>query len=1103
MLLGATVTVLFIDLVGSTALLTELGEERFELVLAEHDSLVATAITAHRGEWVKHTGDGAMAAFAAAVDGLGAAVEVQQAFERRNRRADVPLEVRAGLSAGDVSYKDGDYFGLASVQASRLCAAAQGGQILAADVIRVLAGSRGGHRLVSIGDLELKGLPPLSAVEVIWEPLGVAPPAGVPMPARLAAAAGAGAVGRDAERAQLSDACKATANDEGRRLVLVVGEAGIGKTTIAALATRDAYDDGAIVVYGRCDEDLGQPCQPFVEALGHLVVHLPDAALTRHADVYGGELARLVPTLRSRVAHLPSPQATDPEAERYLLFGAVVGLVALAAESAPVVLVLDDLHWADHQTLLLLRHIASSSTPMRLLVLAIYRDADLGSHQPLIQTLAALRRERDVERLTLSGLSDLEVLEFMKAAGGGELDRAGIAVGHALRQETDGNPFFVVELLRHLAETGAIPQAGNDSWAGAVDVLGAGLPDSIREVVGYRVARLGETAQRVLGIASVVGREIDLQFLARLVALPEDDVLDVLERASAASVVVEVPETPGRFSFAHALVQHTLYADLGPARRQRLHRRVAELLESTVHEPGERVVELAHHWVAATRPTDVERAVHYTRLAGNQALAARAPDDGVRWYTQSLELLAHDLRPDQHLRCELLLGLGEAQRQAGIPSYRETLLDAGNLAQRFGGTDQLVRAALANNRVRGFASIAGQVDTERIAVLQAALDALGEADGAARARLLANLALELAYSGDLDRRRPLSAEALSLARRVGDPVTLLHVLLQGQPGIWDPQSVEERSATTVEAVELAERMGDPIARFWAAVQLSQQAMPLGDLAEVDRCFARLMTLAEEVGQPMLRWVATWQRTWWVLLSGDHAESERLAIEHLQLASNMGEPDALAFFGAQFMAIRWHQGRIGELSTLIADTVANNPGIPAFRAAQALAHIEVGQDEEARSLLLAAAELGFAEVPSDSSWLTTLAFYAEVAARLQATGPAAVLYERLLPWRALIAFNGSTVDGSVAYYLGLLGTTLGRYDGAESHFTEATLTHHRLSAPFHEARTHVGWAGLCIARNGSNDPAHARELLHEALLVARRFGYEGVEGRAGAMLASLQ
>jgi tetratricopeptide (TPR) repeat protein len=449
------------------------------------------------------------------------------------------------------------------------------------------------------------------------------------------------------------------------------------------------------------------------------------------------------------------------------------------------------------------------------------------------------------------------------------------------------------------------------------------------------------------------------------------------------------------------------------------------------------------------------------------------------------------------------LGLGEAQREAGIPSYRETLLGAGNLAQQIGSTDQLVRAALANNRVRGFASIAGQVDTERIAVLRAALHALGEADGAARARLLANLALELAYSGDLDHRRSLSAEAVSLARRVGDPATLLHVLLQAQPGIWDPQSIDARSATTAEAVELAEEMGDPITRFWAAVQRLQQTMPLGDLAEVDRCVARLMTLAEAVGQPMLRWVATWQRTWWVLLTGDLAESERLANEHLQLASNMGEPDALAFFGAQVMAIRWHQGRIGELSALIAQTVANNPGIPAFRAAQALAYVEVGQDEDARSLLFAAAELGFAEVPSDSSWLSTLSFYSEVAARLEAAGPAGVLYERLLPWCALIAFNGSTVDGSVAYYLGLLATTLGRFDDAESHFTEATLTHHRLRAPFHEARTHVGWACLCTARNGSDDRAHAQELLDEALLVARRFGYEGIERRAGAMLELLQ
>jgi class 3 adenylate cyclase len=261
-----TVTVLFTDLVGSTALMTELGNDRFQALLTEHDTLVDAAIEAHAGERVEHTGDGVMAVFAGAADGLGAAVAIQQAVERRNRRADATLTVRAALSAGDVTEKDSDYFGTAVVEAARLCAIAEGGQILAAEVVKVLAGSRGDHEFVALGELELKGLAPLATVTVQWEQ--VLDQARVPLPIALAEARGT-LVGREAELERLLGVWARTQPGT-RQIVMLGGEPGIGKTRLATELAHRAHTDGGIVLLGRCEDGFGAPYKPFAEALRDL-----------------------------------------------------------------------------------------------------------------------------------------------------------------------------------------------------------------------------------------------------------------------------------------------------------------------------------------------------------------------------------------------------------------------------------------------------------------------------------------------------------------------------------------------------------------------------------------------------------------------------------------------------------------------------------------------------------------------------------------------------------------------------------------------------------------------------------------------------------------
>ena len=423
---------------------------------------------------------------------------------------------------------------------------------------------------------------------------------------------------------------------------------------------------------------------------------------------HGSELSRLVPALASRIPDLPPSKATDSDAERFVLFAAIVGLLTTIAANQPLVLVFDDLQWADKGSLLLLRHLAAADQAMGVLVLGTYRDSELSRSHPLTDTLAALRRQDGVSRMELSGLDDNDVVAYLEAAAGQTLDDAGVALAHAVYRETDGNPYFVSEVLRHLAETGAIYRDATGRWTSETAAEEVALPDSVREVIGARVGRLGKEAEWVLSVAAVIGRDFDLDLLARATNTTEDDLLDILEAASAMALVRELNDASGRYNFAHALIQHTLYEDLGPNRRARAHRKVAEALEDLCGDRlGARVGELARHWIAATQPIDLTKAIGYSRQAGDAALDALAPADALRYYAQALELYAQATETNLALGIDLAIGLGTAQRQTGDAAFRETLLGAARQAADLGDTERLVAAALAN--YRGWVSSVGAV----------------------------------------------------------------------------------------------------------------------------------------------------------------------------------------------------------------------------------------------------------------------------------------------------------------------------------------------------------------------------------------------------------
>jgi len=951
-------------------------------------------------------------------------------------------------------------------------------------------------------ELAVAGLPPgAGRFDPSPTPVDRAASRGIPLPDRLRIRPYVGVIGRAVQTRTMAEAAGRAAAGAGRAVLLVSGEAGQGKSTVVAEAARAAFDDGAWVLSGHCEEDVTSPYQLFVETLGHYALHAPDDEIQAMADDQGAELAGLLPSLARRLPSTSATRAVDPDTERYKLFAAVVDVVARISRDRTVVLVLDDLQWADQGSLQLLRHLVTSDRPMRLVVLGTYRDSELTASDPLVETLGALRRASGVERIELPGFAPDEVVSVMEAMAGQPMDSGGRALAHAIHRETDGNPFFVDEVLRHLFEIGALRRDADGRWVTPGDVGDVGLPAGIREVIDARVVRLGRSAADSLSLAAVIGRDFDLDLLLAAAETTPDDLLDVLEEAATVALVREPADRPGWFSFSHSLIQRTLYEGIGAARRTRFHRKVFEVLRQWSEVgPGSRASsvaasELARHMVASARPDESHAVVHYARLAAEEALAALNPDEAVRWYSTALDALGDD--EVNGTRAQVLSRLGDALRQTGDLAYRQTLLEAARLSLEADDVDTLVFAALANSRQ--IQSTTGNIDQERVDVIEAAIARVGTEDTPERAMLLAHLAVDRSYDGEPECRRPLVEEALGIARRVGDPATLLDVLLR-RVGIWMPEDVGLRLAESAEALAIAEELDDPVARFWALFYRSIVAAEAGDRVLLDECRGRFPEEARVTGQPMLQWVAAYAQGWQRILDGDLEGAEVLANQALELGAATGQPDAMSIYGGQLVDLRWHQGRDAELVELIEQLVEATPDIDSFRSALARIYADIGRTEDARALLRREAGVRFAH-PFDPLAATTIVMWAEVAIQTRDVAAAEVLLDRLASFADQVVCNGVDIFGSLDHYRGALRGVLGRFDEAERLLARGFAVHEGLGAPFFEARSHLELARVLAERADPGDHDEAARHAGLALAMAAKHGFATVERRAAEVAGS--
>jgi class 3 adenylate cyclase/tetratricopeptide (TPR) repeat protein len=1027
-------TFLLTDIEASTPLWERHGAA-MGAALAGHQELITRTVAGHGGRVIKRQGEGdsTLSVFVRASDAVAAALTLQRALGRARWPGEIALPTRVALHTGEAELRDGDYFGPALNRAARLRSLGRGGQILLSRATAELVADQlpEGAGLVDVGSHLLKGLSRPENVYAVAHPDLAAPPPVLTEraehPDRVAF------VGRRAERAELGGALDSALGGQGK-LVLVAGEAGIGKTRLAEELGAEARSREARVAWGRCREGTAPAYWPWRQALRAYAAGRPPEEVAAELGREVAELGQLLPELAS-LEGAPRPATElDPEMARFRLFDAMTSCLRSAAADRGLVVVLDDLHWADRASLLLLGFVAAELADTRLLVIGTYRDVEVDRRHPLSGTLAELYRQPATSYVALSGLDQGDVGRFIAGVTGADPALDLVAAVHG---QTEGNPYFVSELVRLLAAEQRLEAGG---------LRDAGVPEGIRHVIGRRLNRLSDAANASLAAASVQGRDFDLDVVARATGAPPGDVLDDLEEAMEARLVVEVERRPGRFRFAHALVHETLYEELPARERRRLHDRVgAALVELRGDDFEGYLAELAHHFSLAARPGQAGQAVAYTRQAGDRAMKVLAYEEAAGHYQRALRALDLQAAPDEAERCDLLLALAGARMAAGEPDEARGLYQrAAESSRRLGDGARLARAAFGLGRE----FTAGAVDDLEVELLEETLAVLGETDSALRARVLARLAKALQSSPDPARRAQLGRSAVAMARRLGDPATLATVLYEHHMATWGPDNLEERLVTATEVVELAEAAGDPVTALRGRGFLLADQLEQGDLPALERGLERYERAARELGQLHFSWHPPLFRAGQAVLRGDFDEAERLTGEALALGRRAHDPVVAIYHMIVLVGLRWEQGRLPELEATLRRFVDRFPANLGWRATFAVLLCEAGRPEEAREQLEPLAAGDFAGLPRNHLYLYHLAALAIACHALDDRPRAARLHQLLLPYadhNVLVARLPLGTLGSASHYLGLLAVTTGRWDAAAAHFQDAVRAHERMGA----------------------------------------------------------
>lgn len=883
-------------------------------------------------------------------------------------------------------------------------------------------------------------------------------------------------VGRTDELAELRAGSDGLAAARGS-LFLLVGEPGIGKTRLAEELGGAAAAAGQRIVWGRCWEaERRPPYWPWAQVIQACARDLDRAELAAALVPDALPLAELVPELRPYLAAAGTEPPADPEMARFRLFQALTGLLRRVAERQPLVLILDDLHWADLPSLCMLEFLAYELPALPILVVGTLREVEVRRVAAVAELVDRLGRR--ARSLPLRGLSDDEVLRFVSASAG-----AGVtpALAQRLQRDTEGNPFFLDELARQIRAAGG--------WTAS-----APLPVShgVRSAIRQRLAPLPEATRALLAAAAVAGREFDLALLEAALDTPRAALLEQLGAALDIDLVVAVADRPGSYRFSHALIRDTIYEQVRPSECVALHRRFGAILEARYDGAHDaHLAELAHHFFAAAAGGAEDKALDYVSRAGAQALRLLAYEEAADHLQRALYLSEISLPPVPERDGELLLSLAEARHRAGqSDDSSKACHRVAAIARRIGSSALLARAAMGLCDVGVAWAEFGRSDAGLVRTLEEALQQLPPDDAALRAPVMARIATEQFWTRPLAEIDALSAAAVELARRSGSERALAYALMARIHCISDPAAFAQRRALIDEVIALSGGHGKLAVN--AYLWRFGDELQFGDPASAQASGEALIAAVQELRQPRDLWLVPAVRSRQALLLGQFDAAERLAEE--VMAHGRGVANAEQAYLAFLFMIRREQGRHGEMVDGLA-AIAAESVVAVWHAPLALLYAENGAPAQALAELDALVGNGMHAIRRDLTWLFSVACCAAACHACGSRAHAAPLYEALLP------FDGHTVAegvfcyfGPVAYYLGLLALTRDQPETAARHLG-AALDAARASG----ARPFVARILLAQAeeREQAGDPAGAAPLRRQALELAESLGLHGVAAAARA------
>jgi tetratricopeptide (TPR) repeat protein len=892
-------------------------------------------------------------------------------------------------------------------------------------------------------------------------------------------------VGRGYELAQLREGLEKALAGRGR-LYLVSGEPGSGKTRLTEELTTYARMRGASVLLGRCFEGEGAPAfWPWVQALRKYTQDRQPHQLHNVMGAGAADIAQLDSELRLRLPDLPTPPSLDPEQARFRLFDSMTTFLRNAAASRPLLLILDDLQWADEPSLRLLQFLAQEIGETHILVVGTYRAVELGRGHPLTRTLAEIAREDLGHQMRLEGLSREDVGRYVEMTSGLQPPETLV---QRIWDKTEGNPFFVIETIRLLISEGHLERPEQ-----LADLV-ISIPPRIRDVVRRRLEQLSDHCNKTLTMAAVYGREFPLEVIEALSGADGEAILKDLEAAADARLVAEAPGGDLKYVFMHDLVREALYDEIKSIRRMRMHAHIGRVLERLYEgqETERHLAELARHFVAAGRAGDPDKAIEYSGRAGRRSLEQLAHEEAARHTGAAIKILEGKEAVDQPQLCELLLDLGEAQRRAGQYALSLTTFQrAFEVARAIGASDQMATAAITCEWLTWGI---GKPDATSVLLCKEALGALAPDCNALRAKLMSALARALQSLGAAEEAAKYAREAVELARQVGEPSTLCYVLELVLYMISGPTHIGERISYAFECLESARAAGDLEKITFATARQIYALFEAGEVAGLDRALEELESVVRQIRQPFPMYLQAGSVTMRALLEGRFTDAEQLAIQALNLGQRLQLQSAEGIFGMQMFTLRREQGRLREVAPIVEMFVKEHSA-SSWKPGLALMYTELGFEEKAQALFEELAAGEFTDIPQDGVSPASMTFLAEVCAALGDRRRAEVLYRLLSPYAgyAIVASEWASF-GAASRLLGQLAATMGRWQEAESHFDQALAMNARMGAKPWLARTQYHFAQMLLARLEPGDGERARLLLGDALKIARQIGMQSLATR---------